>query len=427
MNHIKINTLHFKYFDNDILKDINLVIPKGSFVSIIGPNGSGKSTLIKNIAKNLEPQKGEMWLEDLNLLTMNPRDIARRMAVVPQTFNIDFPFSALEAVLMGRTPFLKRFQAEGEKDYALAKWAMELTNTWHLKDRSVTEVSGGELQRIIVARALTQEPEIILLDEPTAHLDIQHQMELLELLQSLNKSTGLTVVAVLHDLNLASQFSDEVILMNQGRIFASGETNKVLTPENIQQVYGMEVLLVENPLTGRPNIISIARSNQKTLREKALTIHLICGGGTGSYLLDRLNQLGYRITCGVLNIGDSDWTKAKKLNLKITEEAPFADISEKNISENRALLLASDYIILTPIPFGKGNLPNLSLALEASKSNKNVIIMKNDDPLLNRDFTDGQAKKMIEEMIASGAVVLENYQEVLLYLENISQKNEDKK
>jgi iron complex transport system ATP-binding protein len=179
---------------------------------------------------------------------MSPLELAQKMAVVPQTFNIDFPFTALEAVLMGRTPFLKRFQSEREKDYALAQWAMELTNTWHLKDRSVTEVSGGELQRIIVARALTQEPEIILLDEPTAHLDIQHQMELLELLQSLNKTTGLTVVAVLHDLNLASQFSEDVIMMKNGSIFATGKSPQVLTTDNIRSVYEMEVLLLENPL-----------------------------------------------------------------------------------------------------------------------------------------------------------------------------------
>lgn len=416
--HIKINSLNFDYSEKNILNDISLTIKKGTFLSIIGPNGSGKSTLLKNIAKNLEPKSGEIWLETIDLLKLSPAELAKKMAVVPQTFHIDFPFTALETVLMGRTPFLKRFQTETEKDYALAKWAMELTNTWHLKDRSVTEVSGGELQRIVVARALTQEPEIILLDEPTAHLDIQHQMELLELLESLNKTTGLTVVAVLHDLNLASQFSGEVLMMKEGKIFASGKTSEVLNAENIRNVYEMEVLLAENPLNQKFNIIPLARSKNINSENKNKKIHIICGGGTGIYLIDRLQQLGYTLSAGVLNIGDSDWNKGKKSGIKIIEEAPFAKISEKTFNKNLEAIISSDLVVVTPIPFGLGNLPNLEMALRGAEKGKKVIIIKNNDPLLNQDFTNGKAKNILEKMESAGAEYLENYSDFFEYLEN---------
>lgn len=417
--HIKIKNLNFSYSKKNILDDISITIKKGTFLSIIGPNGSGKSTLLKNIAKNLEPESGEIWLETLNLLSMPPVELAKKMAVVPQTFQIDFPFTALETVLMGRTPFLKRFQTESEKDYTLAKWAMELTNTWHLKDRSVTEVSGGELQRIIVARALTQEPEIILLDEPTAHLDIQHQMELLELLESLNKTTGLTVVTVLHDLNLASQFSEEVIMMKDGKIFASGKTSEVLNADNIRTVYEMEVLLAENPLNQKFNIIPLARSKHIDIDNKNIKIHIICGGGTGIYLIDRLQQLGYTLSTGVLNIGDSDWSKSKKAGIKIIEEAPFAKISEKTINNNLEAIFNSDLIVVTPIPFGLGNLSNLEMALIGAEKGKKVVIIKNNDPLLNQDFTSGKAEEMLNKMELAGADYVENYSEFFNYLENL--------
>lgn len=414
--HIKIKDLNFNYLDNNILKDITITIPKGSFVSIIGPNGSGKSTLLKNIAKNLDPKSGEIWLEKIDLLKMPIGDLAKVMAVVPQTFQVDFPFTAMETVLMGRTPFLKRFQPEGEKDHALARWAMEITNTWHLRDRSITEVSGGELQRIIVARALTQEPKIILLDEPTAHLDIQHQMELLELLQSLNRTAGLTIVAVLHDLNLASQFSEEVIMLKEGSIFAQGKTVKVLNASNIREVYEMEVLLAENPLNQKFNIIPLSRSKSTNPENKNIKIHIICGGGTGIYLMDRLQQMGYSLSTGVLNIGDSDWSKAKKLGIKTVEEAPFAKISENIKEKNVKVMKDSDLIVITPVPFGLGNIANLEVALKMAKENKKIIIIKNNDPLLSMDYTQGNTDEIMEQLISSGGIILNSYSDFFDYL-----------
>ncbi|KUO51625.1 MAG: hypothetical protein APF76_13350 [Desulfitibacter sp. BRH_c19] len=413
---IKVKNLQFGYGKSIVLKDINLEVRPGSFLSIIGPNGSGKSTLLKNISRAVLPQKGEVELDSQNLLSMKPRQIAQKMAVVPQDTAIEFSFSVYETVLMGRTPFLGRFENESPRDFALAKWAMEITNIWQLKDRSVTEISGGERQRVVVARALAQEPRIILLDEPTAHLDIQHQVELLELLQSLNWTSGLTIIAVLHDLNLSAQFSESILLMKDGEIFAEGEPHQVLTPANIRKVYNMEVAITDNPLTGRFNVISLGRTKSDLKDGKGLHIHLVCGGGTGVFILDRLVQLGYKVSCGVLNIGDTDWNRAKMLGVEVVEEAPFAPISERSILKNKTLIEKANYLIITSIPFGNGNLANLQLTVEACRTGKPVLMMAND--FSERDFTEGNAGKLMEEMKTAGVVLVHNPQEIFEFLEN---------
>lgn len=422
-SNLKIENLFFNYQEDLVLKKINLFIEKGSFLTIIGPNGSGKSTLLKVISKLVAPNRGKIWLDDLDLLSLSPRQIAQRMAVVPQNIHTDFPFTVWETVLMGRSPFLRRFENEGERDFALAKWAMEITNTLHLKDRKLTEISGGELQRVIVARALTQEPKIILLDEPTSHLDIQHQLELLELLESLNQTGGLTVVAVLHDLNLAAQFSQYILLMKNGEVVALGPPAEVLTPANIRDVYGIEVTIKENPLTGKFNVIPLARSKSMPQNGKGINIHLICGGGSGTYIMDTLVQSGYNVSAGVLNIGDTDWTHAKKLGLKVSEEAPFNPISEKSLQKNRALLEKAQGIIITPVPFGHGNLGNLKLALDACKKGTPVLIIQQEENM-HVDFTNGQADILWKELKKTGAHFACNLQEIFTFLDIINERQE---
>jgi iron complex transport system ATP-binding protein len=411
---VEVQNIQFGYKENIVLDNIELTINPGSFLSIIGPNGSGKSTLLKNITKLVLPNKGKVLLDEKDIITLKPKQIAKKIAVVPQDTTVDFSFTVHETVLMGRIPYLGRFENEGARDLALARWAMETTNTWHLKDREITEISGGERQRVIVARALAQEPNIILLDEPTAHLDIHHQMELLELLQSLNKTSGLTVVAVLHDLNLAAQFSEKILLMKDGKIFSQGAPEDVLTPENIREVYGMEVAITDNPLTGRFNIIPLGRTRSEIKNGKGIHVHLICGGGTGVFILDKLTQLGFNVSCGVLNIGDTDWNRAKMLGLEVVEEAPFAPISKFSSKKNELLINKADYIIVTSIPFGNGNLNNLEMTLNACRQGKKIIMIEGN--FLKRDFTNGKAKEMIKEIKKLGGIFVENPQELFEYL-----------
>ncbi len=399
---VKVEGLCFQYQETEILKDISFVAEQGHFISIIGPNGSGKSTLLKNISAALTPCKGVVYMEKDNIFALRPRDLAQKMAVVPQDTGVQFPFSIMETVLMGRMPHKKRFQGENAEDLSIAQWAMEVTDTWKLKDRLITDISGGERQRVIVARALAQEPQVLLLDEPTAFLDLQHQFGLLELLHSFTQAGRLTVIAVLHDLNLAAQYSDEIILLDQAKIFAAGKPEDVLTQQNIRQIYKIEALLSPNHLTGRFNIIPVARSVPKAQKEMDCKIHLICGGGTGTHIMDKLVQDGYQVSCGVVNIGDSDWNKAKSLGIPLVEEAPFANIKPDIYAKNKVLIDQADVIIVLPIPFGIGNVGNLRQAEEALAKGKQVILV-GENHMLHRDFTEGEATDIYQTLLQNQA------------------------
>ncbi|MDD2496978.1 MAG: ABC transporter ATP-binding protein [Desulfitobacteriaceae bacterium] len=413
MPEINVQQLDFSYGDRSILENLNFEIASGSFITIIGPNGSGKSTLLKNLSASLIPQKGAVLLDREDIYRINKRSLAKQLAVVPQDNNVDFEFSVLESVLMGRMPHQNRFTGDDERDVAIARWAMELTGTWDLKDRYITTLSGGELQRVVVARALTQEPKVLLLDEPTSHLDIQYQYDLLELLRTLNRTKGLTIVAVLHDLNLAAQFSDQVILLNRGKIMAYGPPVEVLTLQNIKEVYQIEAVISQNEITGRFNIIPLGKFKNKPDGVKNIRVHLVCGGGKGAFLMDRLYQHGFEVSCGVLNVGDTDWHKARELGLEVAEEAPFAPVSPKAVEVNRRLIKKSDVIVVLPVPIGKGNLANLEEVLAAQVNLKKKVVIIEQESIDKRDFTGGTARKLISRMIKNGACTRKNPNDVM--------------
>jgi len=265
LNKISINVknLNYSVTDKDILKDINLSVNKGKFYSIIGPNGSGKTTLLKNIANSLEVPKDKVFIEDKDLLNYSSKDLARIMSYVPQDNISDFDFSVWDIVLMGRYPYLRKFQQEGAKDIEIAEKALKLTKTFHLKDKNVRFLSGGERQRVFIARALTQESNILILDEPISALDIHHALEIMDTLKSLNSRVGITLLTVLHDLNMAAEYSDELILLDEGKIVAVGSPEEVLTVENLEKVYKVKVSISENPYTHKLHIIPIPNRHNK--------------------------------------------------------------------------------------------------------------------------------------------------------------------
>jgi iron complex transport system ATP-binding protein len=251
---IKVQEICFSYGDVPVLKNISFDVFRGEFVSLIGPNGSGKTTLLKVLIRVLTPQKGKVLIFDRDIKSYSRREIARLIGFVPQDNTFAFAYTSLEVVLMGRTPYLKGIGFENRKDVEIALQVMELTNTIDLADKPITALSFGERQRVLIARALAQQPQIILLDEPNAHLDISHQVEIFSLLKSLSIEKGVTVIAVSHDLNLISSYSDKVILLSSGEVYAIGKPDFVLTGDNIKNVYGAEVIVDTNPITGSPRI-----------------------------------------------------------------------------------------------------------------------------------------------------------------------------
>jgi iron complex transport system ATP-binding protein len=251
---IEADSISFRYHEDWVLKEISFRVERGEFVGVIGPNGSGKTTLLKILYRLLSPQKGEIFFERIPMKKMDRTDIAKKIAVVAQETQILFPFSVLETVLMGRSPYIGHFMFESEKDLEISKRAMGWTNILPFSERSIDELSGGERKRVFIARALSQEPEVILLDEPTANLDIHHQMDFLNLILTLNRERGLTIVMASHDMNLASEFCDRLILLQEGRIYKMGTPEEVITKEHIESVYGCEVWIDQNPISGMPRI-----------------------------------------------------------------------------------------------------------------------------------------------------------------------------
>ena len=244
-----------------VIKDISLDIKKGDFLGIIGPNGSGKSTLLRLMTRVLVPRTGAVALEGKDITTIGGKEFSRKVAFVPQDTVISFSFSAWEIVLMGRIPHLNRLQPETKRDFSIAENALAATDASYLKNKEIDSLSAGERQRVIIAKALAQEPILLFLDEPTSHLDIGHQIMILDLLRKLNKEKGLTIVIVLHDLNLAGEYCDSLVLLNEGRIFTAGLPADVLTYQNIETVYRTVVVVNTNPVSSKPNVVLVSGSH----------------------------------------------------------------------------------------------------------------------------------------------------------------------
>lgn len=240
------------------LDGVSLSVSGGEVVGVLGPNGSGKTTLLRAMAGALRPTSGAVTLDGQDIRRMGAKAVARRVAVVPQSGYTPFSFGVKDIVLMGRWPHLRRFGGETRRDVEVAARAMEATNVGHLAARPITEVSYGERQRVMVARALAQEPQALLLDEPTSHLDPKHQVEIMDLVWGLSRKEGLGVVAVLHDVNLAAQYCDRIVMLKDGYLVASGTPGEVVTPQVIQDVYGVRSCVGPHPVSGRPQAVLVS-------------------------------------------------------------------------------------------------------------------------------------------------------------------------
>ena len=252
---IMVNNLNCILNGTSILNNINITFEKGKFYSIVGPNGSGKTTLLKNILKLIDVDRNTIFIDNNEVTKLKSNELSKLVSYVPQNTNIEFNFLVKDIVMMGRNPYLKRFQAESKEDYEIAEKAMRITDIWDLRDRGINTLSGGERQRAIIARALTQNTDIILLDEPISQLDIHHQINLMKLLKELTEKMNITVITVIHDLNYAIQYSDYLVFLNDGKVFSCGCPEEVITKDNLKKIYNMEFHIMNNSLTNKPIIL----------------------------------------------------------------------------------------------------------------------------------------------------------------------------
>lgn len=252
---LEMQNITLGYGHRAVVEDITFDAKPGEMIGLVGPNGSGKTTIIKALCRVITPWRGKVLVNGSDIAGIPRRDLACLISAVPQMPMLPSAYTAYEVVLMGRNPHLGLFQYESAEDMAIAWQAMERTSSQHLAQRRISELSGGEIQGVIIARALAQETQAMLLDEPTANLDVGRQIEILDLIRELCWEKGLTVVAALHDLNLAVHYCDRVILISSGGIYAKGTPKQVITAENIEQVYGSGSYVHTHPLSGLPAVL----------------------------------------------------------------------------------------------------------------------------------------------------------------------------
>ena len=392
---IECQNISFKYGENLVLKDISIQFEKGYLYGVIGPNGSGKTTFLKVLCGILNSNYGKVIADKLNIKKLSIREIAKKIAYVPQSTLINFDFSVKEIVMMGRYAHVGRFSQISAGDKRIVNDLIDKFNLHELIDRSFNELSGGEQQKVILARAIAQQSKIILLDEPTIHLDIQYQIEFMELLKQYIKD-GMLIIIVLHDLNLASQFCDRIFLLNDGCIKAFGSIKEVITRENIKSTYNIDVIVRKNLFTNSIYVTPLRKRVPSTLQyensNKLKRIHVIVGGGSALDILPKLKN--YDISVGIVNVLDDDYILASELNYKIISEAPFSPISEESSQKLKTTLNGVDLIILADVIFGKNNLENLKILNEIDKE----IIIIEKTPIENRDFTEGIATKIYNDI-----------------------------
>jgi iron complex transport system ATP-binding protein len=267
MNLVQARDLSFRYRHDWVLRDISLTLDRGEFLGLLGPNGSGKSTLLKLLNGVLRPQQGQVFFAGRELSLWSRKHLAQKMAVVAQESPVHFPLTVLELVLMGRYPHLGALEFESERDLAVARRGMELVDVAHLQHRRLADLSGGERQRALVARALSQQPVCLLMDEPTAFLDLRYQLDLFMLTRTLVQEGGLGAVIISHDINLAAQFCDRLILLDKGRITAQGSAEEVVRSEYLERVYGCRLLVDRCPISGKPRVTPVPAPEAPAAKE----------------------------------------------------------------------------------------------------------------------------------------------------------------
>lgn len=391
-----------------VLHGITLAVVPGEVVGLVGPNGSGKTTLVRVASRALRPSSGRVAVGGRDPYHLPAREAARLVAVVPQDVSPAFSFTALELVLMGRTPYLPRWGGSSPGDWARVREAMATASVQHLADRPVEELSGGERQRVVLAQALAQDAPVLLLDEPTTHLDIRHVLDVLAVVRRLAEHGGKAVLAIFHDLNLAAASCDRLVALHRGEVAAEGPPECVVTHELLRRVYGVDADVTLDETSGHPTIrLEPPRPAPASLGRRA---HVVGGAGRGAPILRALTEAGYEVSVGVLHACDTDAVVAERLNLLGVSVPQFSEIDAESAGACALLMAAAELLVVCDAPYGPGNLENLRLALEAARSGTRTVLLEQ-TPIGERDFTGGLATELWSAL-RELAVVVRSYDEV---------------
>ena len=399
---LELRSVSAGYAARTVLFDVSLDVPPGEIAGLIGPNGSGKTTLVRVASRGLRPSSGAVRVGGLDPYAVPSRTAARLAAVVPQEFAPAFSFTVFEVVLMGRSPFLSAWSSGGPEDWAVARDAMAAANVQHLADRPTDELSGGERQRVVLAQALAQSARVLILDEPTTHLDPGHMLDAMAVARRLAHRDGAAVLTVFHDLNLASAFCDRIHAMDEGRLVASGAPADVIEPGLIRRLYGVDADVTRAPRTGRPAVTFAP--GPETEQGSRARVHVVGGAGSGAALMRGLAERGFEVTVGVLHGTDTDEDVAARLDLRRVSVPAFAPIDDDAAGEAADLMADAWAIVVCDPPFGPGNVANLRLALDAARAGHRTYLVDG-SPIGHRDFTGGDATRLWTDLAREAHVV----------------------
>jgi iron complex transport system ATP-binding protein len=417
--------LSVRFGDRPALTDVDLQVHEGEFVALAGPNGSGKTTLIRAALGFLQPARGRVELFGTPVFGLPIAARARRVAWVPQDEVPRENVPVLDYVLYGRFAHWGRWDGETSEDRRAAQRALAELDLAERASDGILSLSGGERQRALLARALVQESPLLLLDEPTAHLDIGYQLDLLERVRALGRRRGVTVVAALHDLNLAARFADRIVVLSRGRLVADGPPGEVLSEELLIRVWGVVAALRRDPSTGAPYLVphrlATSVASVPSLAPKP-RVHVVGGGGSASPMLRALVDDGYRVTAGALHLLDSDAETAESLGVPAALEVPFAPLSAETRARHRELLESADAIVVAPFAVGPSNLANLEDLSPWTRARP--ILLLRPDPSRRWDFVDGRAERSRRQLLEGGAEEVEDVAAMLRRLrERLSAPN----
>lgn len=380
-----------------IVRDASFTVAPGEFVGLVGPNGAGKSTLLRAMTGGASVSSGDITFGGVSLVRMPERERARIVGVVPQTQLATFSFTARAYVEMGRHAHLGRLATPAAADAAIVDEVMELTDTARLAVEPVDELSGGDLQRLTLAQALAQQPRVLLLDEPTSHLDLNHALQVLELVRSLADG-GLTVVGVFHDLGLAARYADRISIVADGGVTSPAPPASALDARVVSDVFGVRAVVRTDPVTGSVAVTPIVRGADLAPAVSGPRIGLVCGSGAGAGLMRRLARAGHPLYSGALNRGDVDHAVAEAVGAGMAELPAFGEVDDIVAADVRAGYAACACVVVCETPFGSANLPNLQAALDSGRPL--VLVGEMDD---QRDYAHGRAHALWERALERGA------------------------
>jgi iron complex transport system ATP-binding protein len=402
---VRLASVSAAYGARTALHELSLSVAPGEFLALTGPNGSGKTTLLRTVLGFLPPTGGTVEVLGTPVARLAPRERARRVAWVPQDEQARDDVPLEEYVLYGRYPHHGRLEGESAEERRLAHSILDAVGLTDLAGQGLLSISGGERQRATLARALVQSTPVLLLDEPTAHLDIAHQLDILGRVRDLSRARGVTVIAALHDLNLAVRFADRIVVLSRGRLVADGPATSVLSEELVARVWGISADLHREPRTGLPYLVPrhlLADVAPERTAPSLGPVHVVGGGGAGSPYLRALVDEGFTVTAGALHLLDSDAETAEALGLATAIEGPFAPLGPDARERHRRLRAASRAIVVAPFVVGPSNLANLVDLLDSVGSTPTFLIDR--PPISARDFSDGRAVEVYSELVRRGAV-----------------------